>query len=169
MDPTLLLTHAVVAVFALVAGLFIGQRSLRRRPASQAWREGGSGDEVQALRTEVETLRPLVWKVASLEGAVATHESEVAHIRSDAAAQIETYRQRLAETEWMTIALQQALVAAKPPESPRADRQAGTEAGPSEGAPQPSTDSLSAKLEELRARIDELSQTGRPQHPAREG
>lgn len=177
MDPTLLLTHAAVAAFAVFAGLAIGRRHVSQQLEQTRRREQSAASEIDALRKEVETLRPLVWKVASLEGAIATHEDEVARIRRDAATQIDASRQRLAETEWMVVSLQQALVAAQPPGAvppPGLSADAAAARRPAalraiaDGADVPLTDALSIKLEQLRARIGELSQPARWPQQARE-
>ncbi len=170
MDPTLLLTHAAVAAFAVFAGLAIGRRHVAQQLEQAHRREQAAGVEIDALRKEVDTLRPLVWKVASLEGALAAHEDEVARIRRDAASQVEASRQRLAETEWMVVSLQQALVAAQPPGPVPAPghavdgeppRRAGALRTAPDSADVPLPDALSIKLEQLRARIGELSQQPR--------
>lgn len=170
MDPTLLLTHAAVAAFAAFAGLAIGRRHVIQQREQSRRHEQTAAAEIDALRKEADTLRPLVWKVASLEGALAAHEDEVARIRRDAALQVEASRQRLAETEWMVVSLQQALVATQPPGAVHAPgasadadvphRAAALRALP-DGADVPLPDALSVKLEQLRARIGELSQQPR--------
>ncbi len=175
MDPTLLLTHAAVAAFAVFAGLAIGRRQVAQQMEQARRREQATDGEIDALRTEVDALRPLVWKVASLEGAIATHDDEVARIRRDAATQVEASRQRLAETEWMVVSLQQALVAAQPADAvptPGLDADRVRRPAPvravTDGTDVPLPDALSVKLEQLRARIGELSQPARWPQQARE-
>lgn len=176
MDPTLFLTHAAVAAFAVFAGLAIGRRHVSQQLEQARRRELALSGEIDALRKEADTLRPLVWKVASLEGALAAHEDEVERIRRDAAAQVETHRLRLAETEWMVVSLQQALVAAQPPgPAPVPARAAKADATRKTLPLRPMLDgevalpdALSIKLEQLRARIGELSQHPRWPQQARE-
>lgn len=177
MDPTLLLTHAAVAAFAVFTGLAIGRRHVAQQREQAERSERSAAAEIDALRKEADTLRPLVWKVASLEGALAAHEDEVTRIRRDAAEQVDASRRRLAETEWMVVSLQQALVAAQPPGAVPApghaddtdpDTRVRALRALDDGDDVPLPDALSIKLEQLRARIGELSQQPRWPQQARE-
>ncbi len=113
MLPVLVFSHAAAALIAAAGAAYV----IRRRHRQEIRRLQVANDalraDLQRAHGEIEALMPQAMQALGLETTLTLTNAEHARAEAASAAELESCRRRLVETESMTVSLQQALVDAR--------------------------------------------------------